>query len=50
MSFERISLRQRTFEFNKSLTTNENYRKQMKALIKNVLDNLDQGNVEDPEI
>ena len=47
MSFKRISARQRTF--NKSLIKNENYREQMKTLIKNVLDNLEQDNIEDAQ-
>ena len=36
-------------KFNKSLNKNENYREQMKTLIKNVLDNLGQDNIEDPQ-
>ena len=35
--------------FNKSLIKNENYREQMKTLIKNVLDNLDQNSIVDPQ-
>ena len=44
MSLKRISARQRALEVNKSLIKNENYREQMKTLIKHVLDNLDQDN------
>ena len=35
--------------FNKSLIKNENYSEQMKTLIKYLLDNLDQDNIEDPQ-
>ena len=37
------------WKFNKFLIKNENYREQMKKLIKNVLDNLDQDNIVDPQ-
>ena len=37
------------WKFNKSLIKNENCLEQMKTLIKNVLGNLDQNNIEDPE-
>ena len=37
------------WKFNKSLIKNENYREQMKTLIKHVLDNLDQDNIVDPQ-
>ena len=36
-------------KFNKSLIKNENYREQMKTLIKHVLYNLDQDNIVDPQ-
>ena len=36
-------------KFHKPLTKNENYLEQMKTLIKNVLDNLNQDNTEDPQ-
>ena len=35
---------------NKSLIKNENYREQMKILIKHVLNNLDQDNIVDPKV
>ena len=37
------------WKFNKSLIKNQNYREQMKTLIKNVLDNLDQDSIADPQ-
>ena len=37
------------WKFNKSLIKNENYREQMKTLIKHVLYNLDQDNIVDPQ-
>ena len=37
------------WKFNKFLIKNENYREQMKTLIKHVLDNLDQDNIVDPQ-
>ena len=37
------------WKFNKSLIKNENYSEQIKTLIKNVLNNLDQDNIEDPQ-
>ena len=37
------------WKFKKSLLENENYREQMKTLIKNVLNNLDQDNIVDPQ-
>ena len=39
----------RVWQLNKSLSKNENYRKQMKTLIENVLDNLDQDNIVNPQ-
>ena len=38
----------RLWKFNKSLIKNENYHEQTKTLIKNVFDNLDQDNIQDP--
>ena len=38
------------WKFNKPLLENENYQEQMKTLIKNVLDNLDQDNIVDPQL
>ena len=37
------------WKFGKSLIKKENYREQMKKFIKNVLDNLDQNNIIDPQ-
>ena len=37
------------WKFNKPLIKNENYREQMKTLIKHVIDNLDQDNIVDPQ-
>ena len=49
MSFKKFLQGGGLWKFNKSLIKNENYREQMKTLIKNVLDNLDQDNIEDPQ-
>ena len=49
MSFKRISERKRTLEISKSLIKNENYLEQMKTIIKNVPDNLDQDKIVDPQ-
>ena len=37
------------WKFNKTLIRDENYREQMRTLIENVLDNLDQDNIVDPQ-
>ena len=37
------------WKFNKFLIKNENYHEQLKKLIKNVLENLDQDNIVDPQ-
>ena len=37
------------WKFNKSLIRNENYQEQTRTLIENVLDNLDQDNIVDPQ-
>ena len=37
------------WKFNKSLIRNENYREQMRTLIENVRNNLDQDNIVDPQ-
>ena len=49
MSFKNFLQGKGLWKFNKFLIKNENYREQMKKLIKNVLDNLDQDNIVDPQ-
>ena len=47
--FKKISQGKGLWKFNKSLINNENYSEQIKMLIKNVLNNLNQDNIVDPQ-